>query len=184
MGSGGEAIEPPGLRPNRFIRLPFSVWARAIKRSANLTPASEVPASTSVRSSSTWPCSPSSTARQEAADSSPASARARSSSTWRCSLSSSQPVLAHAFQNYVGDDWSVHQLDPVPQPGLPVDRNPGPSSDPSAGSAEPRWFEGTKLVHDVGGVVGRPLLADAAVGDPVDIDCVPSNLAATGGYAQ
>lgn len=49
---------------------------------------------------------------------------------------------------------------------------------------EAPWVEGTKLVHDVGGGVGRPFLADSAVGDPVDIDRVPVNLTATGGYAQ
>ena len=47
-------------------------------------------------------------------------------------------------------------------------------------SGSPRRVEGTDLGHDRRDVVGGPLLADLAVGDPVDVHRVPPDRRAVG----
>ena len=51
-------------------------------------------------------------------------------------------------------------------------------------SGSPRRVEGTDLGHDRRDVVGGPLLADLAVGDPVDVCRVPMDWLAVGRRPQ
>jgi hypothetical protein len=65
-----------------------------------------------------------------------------------------------------------------------VVRHPPPAWLLAGMSGGPRRAEDTELGHDGRDVVGRPFLADLAVGDPVDVHGVPPDRLAVARHAQ